>query len=354
MRWGNPPFLGKDKMLKARTEFASALNQICAERGIEQSVVLNTIQEAILAAYKRDFGLKEDFEYQVEVDPSSGEIHLFNWKEGKPEKTKKKITPPGFGRIAAQVAKQVLLQKIKEAEKGAILEEYSQRLGQLVNGLILRFEGPNIIVDIGKTEAVMSLSEQIRTEGYHLNQKLIFFIKEIQDTVKGRQIIVSRSSGGLVEALFKREVPEVASGAVKIKVVSREPGTRTKIAVLSTQVGVDPVGSCVGQKGVRVQAVINELNGERIDIVQYSEDPVKLITASLSPAEKLKVTVDEKKKTAVVTAPDDQLSLAIGKGGQNVRLASQLSGYEIKIKEKQKEKKKTKSVKSKSKNGDQK
>jgi len=318
---------------KPKTEFAAAINQICAERGIQPEVVLKTIQEAMLAAYRRDFGFKDGFEYEAEVDPQTGETHIFAWEKEKKEKTKKEITPPGFGRIAAQVAKQVLLQKIREAEKSAILDEYAKRVGSWVNGMILRFEGPNIIIDIGKGEGVMPPSEQVKGEKYSPNQRLVFLIKEIQETPRGRQIIVSRADPQLVVALFRREVPEVGSGAVQIKNIAREAGSRTKIAVLSTQTGVDPVGSCVGQKGVRVQRVIDELGGEKIDIVQYSEDPEKFIAAALSPAEKIKVEVDKKKKIATVIAPEDQLSLAIGKGGQNVRLASQLTGFKIEVKQ---------------------
>lgn len=327
-------------ILKPRTEFAAALNQVCAERGIEPEIVIATIQEAILAAYKRDFNFKDDFEYEAVITPATGETHIFSWQIGKKTKTKKEITPPGFGRIAAQVAKQVLLQKIREAEKTALLEEYSKRIGTLVNGMVLRFDGPNIVVDIGKAEGLMTPSEQVRLEKYSLNQRLTFFIKEIEETMRGKQIIVSRSAEGLVEGLFRREVPEVASGAVQIKVIAREPGSRSKVAVLSTQSGVDPVGSCVGQKGVRVQAVIEELNGEKIDIIQYSDDPAKFIGAALSPAEKIKVEINEKKKTAVVSAPEDQLSLAIGRAGQNVRLAAKLTGYKIDIKEDKPAKKK--------------
>jgi len=318
-------------VLKARTEFASALNQICAERGIEPEVVLGTIKDAIVAAYRRDFGLDDGREYEAEINPETGETRLFSWEEGKKRK-KKDITPPGFGRIAAQVAKQVLLQKIREAEKTAILDEYSKRIGTLVNGLVLRFDGPNVIVDIGKTEGVMPPQEQIRAERYRLNQRLTFLIKDIHDSVRGREVVVSRAEKGLVEALFRREVPEVASGAVEMKVIAREPGNRSKIAVSSTRVGVDPVGSCVGQKGVRVQAVINELEGEKIDVIQHSDDPEKFIIAALSPAEGVKVKIDEKKKTAVVTVPEDQLSLAIGAKGQNVRLAAKLTGFKIDIK----------------------
>ena len=257
MRWVLPTFLTKEIImaaLKARTEFASALNQVCAERGIEPEAVLETIKAAIIAAYRRDYGLKEEHEYEAEINPESGETKLFSWPEGK-KKKKKEIKPPGFGRIAAQVAKQVLLQKIREAEKTAILDEYTQRIGTLVNGMILRFDGPNIIVDIGKAEGVMPPQEQVRREKYELSRRFTFFIKEIRDSARGREVIVSRADKGLVQALFKREVPEVSSSAVEIKVIAREPGSRTKIAVSSSQPGVDPVGSCVGQKGVRVQAV---------------------------------------------------------------------------------------------------
>lgn len=318
-------------VIKARTEFAAALNQVCAEHSIEPEVVLQSIKDAMLAAYRRDFGLKEDNEYEIAIDPETGKLKIFTWKEGK-KKAKKDITPPGYGRVAATVAKQVLLQKIREAEKEAILDEFSGRVGTLVNGMVLRFDGPNIIVDIGKTEAVMIPQEQVRAEQYKLNQRLTFYIEGIQETYKGKQVIVSRAHRGLVEGLFRREVPEVASGAVKIKEIAREAGNRSKVAVQSTQVGVDPVGSCVGQKGVRVQAVINELNGEKIDIIQYSDDLAKFIAAALSPAEKVEASINEKAKMATVSVPDDQLSLAIGKDGQNVRLASKLTGYKIDIK----------------------
>jgi len=318
---------------KPKTEFAAAISQICAERSIKPGVVLGTIQEAMLAAYKRDFGLKDGFEYEAVVDSQTGETHIFSWKKGGKDKVRKEVTPPGFGRIAAQVAKQVLLQKIREAEKSAILDEYAKRIGGWVNGMILRFEGANIIVDIGKEEGVMPPSEQVKKEKYTLNQKLVFLIKEIQETPRGRQIIVSRADSQLVAALFRREVPEVSRGAVKIKSVAREPGSRTKIAVLSTQMGVDPVGSCVGQKGVRVQQVIDELGGEKIDIVQYSDDPEKFIIAALSPAERIKVRVSKREKKAVVFVPEEQLSVAIGKEGQNARLASELTGFKIEVRE---------------------
>lgn len=337
-------------LLTARTEFASALNQICAERGIGPESVLETIKSAVLAAYRKDYGLNEDYEYEVEIDPDTGAAKMFRQKGKK--KKKEEVTPPGFGRIAAQTAKQVILQKIREAEKLAILDEYQDRVGQLCNGMVLRFEGKDIICDIGRGQARMPVPEQIPTEKYHLNKRLTLFITEIRETPRGKQIIVSHSSPDLIPQLFKREVPEVNSGAVEIKGVAREAGGRSKVAVVSTQAGVDPVGSCVGQKGVRVQAVIDELGGEKIDIIQFNEDPVKFISAALAPAEKLEIKLNEKKKEATVTAPEDQLSLAIGKDGQNVRLAAKLTGYKIDIKEvgkkgakkeKVKEKKKKKS-----------
>ncbi len=326
-------------MLKARTEFALALNQICSEHNIEPEAAIDSIKEALLAAFKRDTGLEEEFIYEVDLDDKSGESKIFAYPEGK-KKERKDVTPPGFGRIAAQVAKQVLMQKIREAERSAVLKEYADRIGTLTSGMILRFEGPNIIVDIGRAEALMPLNEQARTEKYEISNKYTFFIKEIIDTPKGEQIIVSRVDVGLVEGLFKREVPEISSGAVEIKKIAREPGNRTKIAVASRQAGVDPVGSCVGQKGIRVQAVIDELGGEKIDIIQYSDDPVRFITSALAPAEDIKVKINEEERLVVVALPDDQLSLAIGRDGQNVRLAARLTGYKIDIK--QSEKKKTK------------
>lgn len=308
-----------------RSEFALALNQVATERGIDPLVVIDTIKAAIIAAYRKDYGMDELTELTVELNSDNGEAKIF--KEGKD------ITPPGFGRIAAQTAKQVILQRIREAEKQAVLADFQTKVGAIVPGMILRFDGPNIIVDIGRTQAIMPPNEQSPSEHYRLNQRLTFYIEGIKETGRGNEIIVSRAHKGLVEGLFKREVPEVAQGSVELKVIAREAGNRTKVAVFSNQSGVDPVGSCVGQKGVRVQAVINELGGnEKVDIIQWTEDPKQLITSALAPAKELEVDLDNEKKAAVVTVPEDQLSLAIGRDGGNVRLAAKLTGWKIDIK----------------------
>lgn len=310
----------------ARSEFALALNQVATERGLDKDVVLETIKAAILAAYKKDHGGKEVEELTVDINPNTGEAKVL--KEGKD------ITPAGFGRIAAQTAKQVILQKIREAEKQAIITDYSTKVGNITSGMVLRFDGPNVIVDIGRAQGVMPPQEQVRGEKYQLNQRLTFYIVEIRESYRGSEIIVSRAHRGLVEGLFKREVPEIANNSVIIKDIAREPGARTKIAVASSQSGVDPVGSCVGQKGVRVQTIISELGGfERIDIIQWSDNIKQYVQLALSPAKNVEVSLDEETKTAQVYVVSDQLSLAIGKDGQNVRLAAKLTGYKIDIKE---------------------
>lgn len=307
-----------------RSEFALALNQVASERGVDVSVVLETVKNAILAAYRKDHPGVEVEEYTAELSPITGEAKILHNGQD--------VTPPGFGRIAAQTAKQVILQKIREKEKEAVLSDYRVKIGGIVNGMVLRFAGPNIIVDIGKAEAILPPSEQIPNEKYHLNQRLVFYLSEIRQGPKGEEIVVSRAANGLIEGLFQREVPEVAQGSVEIKAVVREPGNRSKVAVYSAQSGIDPVGSCVGQKGVRVQAIIQELGGiEKIDIVQYSEDIKQYIAQALSPAKNLTVEINEDEKVAHVFVPKDELSLAIGKEGQNVRLAYKLTGYRIEI-----------------------
>ena len=307
-----------------RSEFALALNQVSNERGLDPAIVLETVKNAILAAYRKDHPDIVIEEYTAELDANTGEAKIFHLKED--------VTPPGFGRIAAQTAKQVILQKIREKEKEAIITDFKLKIGTIANGMVLRFAGPNIIVDVGKTEAVMPPSEQIPNEKYHLNQRLVVYLLEIKEGLKGEEVIVSRAANGLLEGLFKREVPEVSQGSVEIKQTVREPGNRSKIAVYSNQSGIDPVGSCVGQKGVRVQAIIQELGGlEKIDIIQWQENSKNYIIQALSPAKNIKIEVNEKEKLANVKVPTEELSLAIGKDGQNVRLASKLTGYRIDI-----------------------
>lgn len=307
-----------------RSEFSLALNQVASERGVDVDVVLETVRNAILAAYRKDHTGVEVEEYRAELNPNTGEAKIFH--------ADKDVTPPGFGRIAAQTAKQVILQKIREKEKEAIFTDYKVKIGSIINGMVLRFAGVNVIVDIGKAEAIMPLSEQVPNEKYHLNQRLAFYMVDIREGMKGDEIVVSRAANGLVEGLFKREVPEIASGSVEIKAIVREPGNRSKVAVFSTQPGIDPVGSCVGQKGVRVQAIIQELGGlEKVDIIQWAEDMKTYVAQALSPAKNVTVKLDEEAKVANVTVPVDELSLAIGKEGQNVRLAHKLTGYRIEI-----------------------
>ncbi|MEK7559565.1 MAG: transcription termination factor NusA [Patescibacteria group bacterium] len=307
-----------------RSEFSLALNQVANERGIDVTVVMETVRNAILAAYKKDNPDIEVEEYTASLDQNTGEAKIL--------KDEKDVTPPGFGRIAAQTAKQVILQKIREKEKEAIFSDYKMRMHTIVNGMVLRFAGPNVIVDVGKTEAIMPPQEQIQAERYHLNQRLAVYLVEITEGLKGEELIVSRSSNGLLEGLFKREVPEVAQGSVEIKLIAREAGSRSKIAVYSGQSGIDPVGSCVGQKGVRVQAIIQEFGGlEKIDIIQWQENPKDFIAQALSPAKNVRAELSEEEKTAHVFVPVEELSLAIGRDGQNVRLASKLTGYRIEI-----------------------
>lgn len=316
-------------MAQARTEFAAALNQIASEKGVEVEVVLDAIRVAALAAYKKDLMLRnepipEDFEeFTSTVDPASGEISIFDGERN--------VTPPGFARIAAAIAKQVIMQRLNEAERGTILAEYENKVGTVISGSIQRQEGNTFFIDLGRAEGVLPPSEQVRTEMYHQNQRLKFLVKEIREGGRGSEVVVSRSDPNLVKALFALEVPEIQSAAVEIKVIAREAGSRTKIAAVSTQDGVDPVGSLVGQKGVRVQAVIGELSEEKIDIISYSDDPARFIAASLSPAKDIQVRLNDKDKLATVTVPQSQLSLAIGKGGQNVRLAAKLTGWKIDI-----------------------
>lgn len=328
----------------ARTEFAAAINQIANERKIEPASIYDAIRQALVSAYRKQFGhLEEESYYFVELDESTGESKIFKcpilekdeetgeilkWDDSKPED----VTPAGFGRIAAQTAKQVILQKIRESEKDKVIADFGERIGEIVTAQILRMDGRAVILDIGRGQGYMPPEEQMRGEFYRMNNRITVLIKEIRETPRGKKIICSRADQALVAKLFEREVPEIAAGSVEIALISREAGVRTKLAVRSTQEGVDPVGSCVGQRGVRVQEVIAELNNEKLDIIPFSEDINILLQGALAPAESLKIEINEDEKLVVVTAPDDQLSLAIGRGGQNARLAAKLTGYKITIK----------------------
>lgn len=315
-----------------KSEFALALNQVATERGISPDDVLDSIEAAILAAYKKEASettgqtieeLPETI--TVKLNRDTGEAHILD--------AEKDITPPGFGRIAAQTAKQVILQKIREAEKKTVITHYKSQVGTVTRGRVIRYDGYNAFVDIGKVEAILPRDEQVRSEKYTVNDSFLFYIKEIgEDKFGNSKIIISRTDPALIAELFKREVPEVASGTVEIKKVVREPGERAKIAVYSEQQGVDPVGACVGQKGVRVQTVTNEFGGkEKIDIIQFARDEKLFIMAALSPAKITDIELDAKIKKARVSVTEDQTPLAIGKNGVNVNLASRLTGYEIDI-----------------------
>lgn len=382
-------------------QFVSAIKQIADEKGIPEDKIIETIELAIAAAYKKDYGEKGQI-VRAKMDPVTDEFSMTQIKyvvEGvdeeeyiigevpgialqpderprqnfgsqnlggqasdteeedlrvkfNPEKyitleEAKKISkkykvgdevvtdlPPKteFGRIAAQTAKQVIIQRLREIERNVIFEEYKNKEGEVVSGVVQRREGPTVYIDIGRTNAILPFNEQLPQDGYRISQRLKFSILKVEETPRGPVIILSRAHPGLVNKLFELEVPEIETGTVEIKGVAREAGSRTKIAVISTTSEIDPIGSLVGQKGVRVQTVINELSGEKIDIIKWDEEPEKLIANALSPAKILDVKIlDAKWKHALAEVADDQFSLAIGKRGQNVRLAAKLTGWKIDV-----------------------
>ena len=327
-----------------RTEFAAAVSQIANERNISEDSIYKAIEQALVSAFRKESGiLEEDHYYFVKLNKENGESRIFKAKileqdeetgeiKKWDEKNSTDVTPAGFGRIAAQTAKQVILQKIRQSEKDQVISDFSERIGEVITGQVLRMRGRTVLLSIGRGQAVMPPEEQMRGEFYRTNQRLAVLIKEIRESHKGNEIIVSRADRELVSKLFEREVPEITSGSVEVIAVAREAGVRTKIAVSSTQEGVDPVGSCVGQRGVRVQKVIEELNNEKVDIIPHNEDLKLYVQAALAPAEGFKVDILEDENKIIVTVPDDQLSLAIGRGGQNVRLAAKLLNYTITIK----------------------
>lgn len=306
-----------------QTEFSAALNQVCSEKGLSPEAVLATIEQALVSAYRKDYGGKVE-ELLAKVNKETGAARVFN-KEGED------ITPSGFGRIASQTAKQVLIQRLREAEKAAVAEEYSAKIGTVVSGHVFRIDRGALYVDLGRAQATIPASEQVVVENYRLNQRIRSLIKEIRSGEHGPEIILSRYDPKFISALFALEVPEITSGVVEIKALAREAGARTKIAVVSRDPKIDPVGSCVGQKGVRVQAVIGELKDEKIDIIPFSEDIGQFIANALSPAKVVKVDLNKKKREARTLVDAAQVSLAIGKDGQNVRLAAKLTGWKIDV-----------------------
>lgn len=334
----------------ARSEFSAAIAQIAAERKIEPQAIFEAIEAGLLSAYRKQVSGENDendvfdnqFYYFAKVDQVTGGMQVFKAPRLHPddeedfsydEKKIEDVTPAGFGRIAAQVAKQVIIQRVRDAERDQIITDYSDKIGTIVTGQVLRMEGKNVLLDIGRGNAYMPPKEQMRGEFYKSNARLAVYIKGIEEINKRKAIIVSRAAGELVRELFAREVPEINAGTVVIKLLAREAGVRTKVAVASTGgTSVDPVGSCVGQRGVRVQEIIKELNNEKIDIIPYFDDMKQMIAAALAPAENLKIAYDEDNKTVEVVAPADQVSLTIGRGGQNVRLAAKLLGISITVK----------------------
>lgn len=335
-------------------EFIEALNQIEKEKGIGKDILLEAIEAALISAYKRNFGSSQNV--RVSIDRESGEIRVFAQKkvveeiqdplteltlqEAKAISKKYKVedivefevTPKKFGRIAAQTAKQVVMQRIREAERGIIFDEFANREGDIITGIVQRVDKKNIIIDLGRVEAILSPQEQIPGEVYRQNERIKTYILEVKKTTKGPEVYVSRTHPGLVKRLFEMEVPEIHEGIVQIRSIAREAGSRTKIAVYSVEENVDPVGACVGQRGTRVQTVVDELQGEKIDIIEWNLNPEEYIASSLNPSKVLKVEIFEQEKAARVVVPDYQLSLAIGKEGQNARLAAKLTGWKIDIK----------------------
>lgn len=335
-------------------EFIEAIVQIEKEKGIPKDVLFDALEASLISAYKKNYGTAQNV--SVEINRDTGEVKVYSKKTVtesvqdnlleididdaiKINPTAEigdivsiEVTPKKFGRIAAQTAKQVVMQRIREAERDVIYEEFSGRETDIVTGIIQRFDKKNVIVDLGKIEVFLPASEQIPEETYKQGNRIKLYILEVKKTTKGPAITVSRSHPGLVKRLFELEVPEIYDGTVEIKGIAREAGSRTKIAVSSKNENVDPVGACVGPKGSRVQAVVDELNGEKIDIIKWSEDISEYISNALSPAKVLDVLIEEDEKTARVMVPENQLSLAIGKEGQNARLAAKLTGWKIDIK----------------------
>lgn len=337
------------------SQFLSAISQIAEEKGISKEVILETVEAALAAAYRKDFGQKEQI-IVAKIDPETEKTRIFvvhkiveevedplkeiSLKDAKKVDKKAKIDgeikeevfpPAEYGRVAAQTAKQVILQRLREAERDIIFKEYQEKIGQLVVGTVQRIEGDVVMIDIGKTSGILFPSEQSRSDKYYIGQRFKVYILEVQSSGKDPQVIISRAHSDMIRKLFENEVPEISAGTVELKVIAREAGVRSKVAVYSSEEAIDPVGSLVGRRGVRVQAVMAEIGEEKIDIVLWDEDPKQFIINALAPAKIDEVKLNKKTQTARVKVAADQLSLTIGKSGQNVRLASKLTGWQIEV-----------------------
>ncbi len=317
-------------------KFIEALKELEKEKGIKMEAIIDALKVAFVSVYKNNYN--EDYQIRVNIDIKTGEIKIFRILEEDEVSGETgdevEVTPDNFGRIAAQTAKQVMKQRIKEAEREVMYEEFKDRVGDMVTGIVQQNDTRFTLVDLGRVESLLPQYEQVPGERYKHGERIKCYVSDVRKTTKGPQVIVSRTHRGLVKRLFELEVPEIYEEIVEIKSIAREAGYRTKIAVISNDKNVDPVGACVGPKGSRVKMIVGELGGEKIDIVNYSEDPNEFIKNSLSPAKVLKVLTDEERKFALVVVPDEQLSLAIGRDGQNARLAAKLTGWKIDIKSK--------------------
>ena len=340
-----------------KSEFAVALDQICNEKNLDRDVVLEAIEVALLTAYKKDFGSSQNV--TAKIDPETGQTNIYTTKEVVEEVQDERFeisldeakksnedaelgelvtfdnTPKTFGRIAAQTAKQVILQRIREAERDVLFTSYAEREGELINGTVQNIMPQGVTLNLGRTEALLPRSQQIPREHYRINQRVRAYVLEVRKTNRGPQVIVSRTHRDMLRRLLELEVPEIFNGTVEIKAIAREAGSRSKVAVGAVQAGIDPVGACVGMRGVRIQSVVKELNGEKIDVVEWNADTGTFVANALSPAKVLDTYLNDDPmggRTATVIVPDDQLSLAIGKGGQNARLAAKLTSWRIDIK----------------------
>ncbi|MDD2484155.1 MAG: transcription termination factor NusA [Eubacteriales bacterium] len=335
-------------------EFILAVEELEKEKGIAKDLLIEAIESALVSAYKKNYGTSQNV--RVNVDRETGDIDVFMRKDVVEEVSdpfaevsledaraidpeyelndviEYQVTPKDFGRIAAQTAKQVVVQRIREAERGMIYDDYINRQSEVVTGIIHRISNDTVFINIGRTEGILAVTEQVRGERYVVNSRLKVFIMDVKKTTKGPQVYLSRSHPGMVKRLFELEVPEIQDGIVEIRSIAREAGSRTKMAVYTADENVDAVGACVGSRGNRVQAVVDELFDEKIDIITWSDDPKELISNALSPAKVEQVIINDDGKSATVIVPDYQLSLAIGKEGQNVRLAAKLCGWKIDIK----------------------